>query len=514
MEGTQAMKIEAKSTFEKVDHSEENEIHAVITLKAPKTEWEKDRQPICIIPVIDISTSMGGQKIEYAKQSVLKLIDNLSPGDYCGLVAFSSDVHSIAEPMEMTQSKKDELKGKVGQLHSMGCTNFSGGMRQALEWINNTDLSEKYILRVIMFTDGMPNQGEARDAESLNGLLRKLKGRASLSAFGYGQDCNQELLADLAKIGDGNYTFIKNPDDALTAFARELGGLLSRYAQDIVIDVAPFNGHKIEEVVSDVDVEEEDNKIKVKLPEILSEEERHVVFAVTTSKQSKALPRALNVLDIKVSYDRVEDGEKTTHNEELKLKLKFVKPDEAQKDPTDEVANVVGLHKIVQAQVEAEQHALSGNFAAAQQVMVSNASWLADSLNQHQHANFSGSLGEKYSSQASFTANSGYLRSSRKGLTRGVDLDYSEVVADVNAAIPTSGLSGGTSAQADMVESFTGDAQGTVNVTIGGNTFVAPGLGDLSAGPVAPAVPQKKEKKGKKKKAKTKTRSKSRSNRW
>jgi Ca-activated chloride channel family protein len=501
------MKIEAKSTFSKVDHSQENEVHAVITLKAPKTEWEKDRRPICIIPVIDTSTSMGGRKIDYAKQSILKLVDNLQPGDYCGLVAFSSDVYSIAAPTEMTQTKKDELKNKVGQLQSHGCTNFSGGMRQALEWINSTDLGDKYILRIIMFTDGQPNQGEAKDRVSLVNLVKKIRGRASVSAFGYGEDCDQELLAEVAKEGQGNYTFIKNPDDALTAFARELGGLLSRYAQDIVIDVAPFNGHKIEEVVSDVDVEEDGGKIKVSFPEILSEEERHIVLRVMTSKQSKALPRALNVLDIKVSYDMVVDGDKTTHSEDIKLKVKFVKPDEAQTEADKDVGNHVGLAKIVQAQVEAESLAAAGNFAGAQQVMVANASWCT-SNDMAGHGGLSASIGEKYASQASYTANSGYLRSASKGLSRGVDLDHNPLSADVDYFIPQSGLSGGNSAQADMVENFTTPSSGD-SVAVGGNTFgVGSGIADLSSGAVVGAPQDESKKKSKK------TKSKSRSSRW
>ena len=110
------MKIETRFNYESVDHDKQNEVHAVVSLKAPKLDWEKKRQPICVIPVIDASTSMGGEKIEFAKQSVLKLIDQLQPGDYAGLAAFGSDVFSIAEPREMTQVQKDELKAKVGAI--------------------------------------------------------------------------------------------------------------------------------------------------------------------------------------------------------------------------------------------------------------------------------------------------------------------------------------------------------------------------------------------------------------
>jgi hypothetical protein len=317
----------------------------------------------------------------------------------------------------------------------------------------------------------MANQGEATVSQDLNVLLEKLKGRATLSAFGYGEDCDQELLADLAKKGDGTYYFVKNPDDALTAFARELGGLLSRYAHNIVIDAAAFNGHEIVEVVSDVDVEEDGKKVKVTLPEILSEEERHVVFSLKLSKQSKPLPRALNVLDIKVSYDRIEDGEKTSHSETIKAKLKFVKPGAEQGDPTEAVAAIVSLHKTVAAQVEAEEQAKVGNFAGAQSVLRANASWIVDNFNMPQAAQFSLTLADKMESSTVYACSSGYLNSS-KGLGRGIDLSYNPLSQDVDYFIPTRKTS--NEAMDNMVDNFTGaPAKGSVAPDVVSSSVVA-----------------------------------------
>ena len=444
------MKIETKFTHESVDHSKENDIHAVITLKAPKLDWEKKRQPVCIIPVIDVSSSMQGQKLDYAKKSVLKLIDQLQPGDYCGVVAFGSRVLPVAEPREMTQSQKDELKAKVGALSVTGCTNFAGGMRQALEWLNGLDVSDSVTLRAIMFTDGMANEGEAKGRDLIP-LCKTLRGKATLSAFGYGEDADQELLADIATEGKGNYAFIKNPDDALTAFAKELGGLLSRYAQDITIDVAPFNGHEIEEVLSDVDVEEKDGKFKITLPEILSEEERHIVLSVKTSEQSKALPRGMNVLDVKVSYDTVADGEKTHHSEDVKAKIKFVKPGDEQDKPTNDVMKIVGVAMTVQTQINAEEMAKAGNFAGAQMCWTANAGVLR-SAGLDSHAQVSDNLGANYMNTSSYASSDGYRSSMRKGMSRSVG--SSKGVADdlvlMDCAVSNSVMD-------SMEQVFTGD---------------------------------------------------------
>lgn len=476
-----AMKITTQFTYNKVDFSKENEIHAVITLKAPKIEWEKKRQPICVIPVIDVSSSMAGDKIEYAKQTILKLIDHLAPGDYCGLVAFDLNVHPIAEPRELSQGNREQLKAKVGQLRHNGSTNFSGGMRQALEWINKVDVGSGMTLRVIMLTDGQANQGEATKREQLIPLCKNLLGKASLSAFGYGTDCDQELLADLAKEAKGNYAFIRNPDDALTAFAKELGGLLSRYAQDIVIDVAPHNGHTIEEVLSDVDATEDGKKVLVKIPELLSEEERHIVLKIKTSVQSKALPRELNVLDIKVEYDQVGDGNKKHETQEFKGKLSFVKSDDAQKEPTKEVMAIVGIAMTVQAQIKAEELAKQGNFVGASAALVSNAVHL-DSFQLHDHAGMSRGLSAKYDSHTNYSSSSGYRDVMKKGLTRSSGTSDGEAV-QVLASV---GLTSSNAAMDQQVQNFTagvaGAPQGNDLVSLHGSISI-PGV------PLSPPTP-------------------------
>ena len=295
------MKIQTRFTHDKVRFDKPHDVHLVVSLKAPKLDWETKRPPVCIIPIIDVSGSMKGEKLDYAKKTLLKLVDHLRPGDYCGLGAFATQVYEIQAPIEMTQASKDALKNRIGDLRDTDSTNFSGGLELGLKWGSKVDVGKDMLVRVIMLTDGCANHGIA-SAEGLAQIV-DTRGKTTVSCFGYGTDANQELLADLAKRGGGNYAFIKHPDEALSAFGKELGGLLSTYAQGIVLDLAPHNGHKIEEVVSDVDVEEKDAKVIIKLGDILSEEERHVVIAMKLSEQTQALPREMNIVDVKIDFD-------------------------------------------------------------------------------------------------------------------------------------------------------------------------------------------------------------------
>jgi Ca-activated chloride channel family protein len=127
------MKTTAQLTHEKVRFDEAKNVHLVVSLAAPHLDAAAPRPPVCVIPVLDVSGSMAGEKLHFAKQSVMKLVDHLAPGDFCGVVVFSTEVETLLPPAEMTQARKDELKALVGRLQSQHNTNLGGGMLAGLD---------------------------------------------------------------------------------------------------------------------------------------------------------------------------------------------------------------------------------------------------------------------------------------------------------------------------------------------------------------------------------------------
>ena len=501
------MKIQARFTHSKVRFDKTTDNHLVLSLKAPKLEWEAKRPPICVIPVIDVSTSMSGDKLEYAKKTLLKLVDHLKPGDYCGLGAFSSDIRPIMAPVEMSQASKDALKAEIGKLHVVSATNFAGGLELGLKWGAKVDIGNM-IIRVIMLTDGQPTAGITNP----EGILKIVenRGQTSVSCFGYGEDANQELLSELAKRGGGNYAFIKNPDEALSAFGKELGGLLSTYAQNIVLDLAPHNGHKIEDVVSDVEVEEKDQKIIIKLGDLLSEEERHVVIAMKLTEQTQALPREMNIVDVKIDYDLLVDGKTEHRQEELKAKLRFVKEGEEQDKPTLEVDQIVGLAQIGQAQIESENLAKRNDFAGAAAVMsVMQAS--LDSRGHDKLSAFAGNLQRRVASAEQYGSSQGYLRSAKSYGSRGMGV--SKMDGDLEREIQTSGLVAdfamSNAVQCNTSSSFEGGGDAGGDAAIGNNLPSIAGSMLIPGALVEPEKPKPKVKAKEKKSV-----SKSKSGRW
>jgi Ca-activated chloride channel family protein len=450
------MEVTAKFTYSKVQFDKFNDVHLVVTLKAPKIDWQAKRPAICVIPVIDISGSMNGDKLAYAKQSVFKLIDNLQPGDFCGLITFGNSAYEIAKPAEVTQSYKDQLKAKVGALTANESTNFSAGLVMALDRLNKADLPAGMLLRAIMFTDGHANCGVV-GSDALQTLLTGNLGRASVSCFGYGDGADQDLLADLSTKGKGNYAFVKNPEDALTAFAKELGGLLSTYAQNIVVDLATYGDHRFVEVLSDVDSEsDKDNTVKIKIPNILSEEERHIVLAVRLGEQKTVGPRSVNAIDVQIAYDAFDaDGKKVARSETAKAKVQFVKAGEEQTTPDAELDLIVSTAKLAQTQIEAEKFAKAGNFQAAQNAWANLGTYYA-AHGHTSHLNASTVIGSKFVGQAQYRSSSGFLKSTGKSFSRSVGAYSSD--AEANQVFASMNLNTSNAAQNAMTANFAGTA--------------------------------------------------------
>ena len=363
------MKTTARPTYEKIRFDAPKELHLAVELRAPSIDWQKRRPALCVLPVIDVSGSMQGAKLHYAKQSVMKLVDHLAPGDFCGVVTFTDDVATLAPPAEMTQPRKVALKAGVGQLEPQGSTNFAGGLLTGLEHLNRLQLPAGMVKRVIMFTDGLANVGVATKGPDLLRLLDANPGDASVSAFGYGEDADQELLRDLANKGKGNYAFVQTPEDALTAFARELGGLLSTYARDVEVVVRPAPGVTLTDVVSDVDAAEDAGTVRIRIPDLLSEEVRNLVLALRID--AGAAPGRAPVALVQVRYSVVDPdspGAREIRFEEP-VEVERVPAGEEQREPTRAVDEAVALAQLVRAQIEAERQAARGDFGAAQRVL-------------------------------------------------------------------------------------------------------------------------------------------------
>lgn len=174
-------------------------------------EKEKEKPSLAMILVIDKSGSMGGIKMEMAKDAAKAAVELLGPKDKVGVIAFDGDLFWIAEVQ--SASNKGQILDKISGIEAGGGTTMGPPMEAAYEALTNTQAKLKH---VIVLTDGV---SEPADFEGIAQNMTQAKQTCTTVAVG--DDCDFKLLQDIARIGNGRYYHAEDPNNIPQIFAKE-----------------------------------------------------------------------------------------------------------------------------------------------------------------------------------------------------------------------------------------------------------------------------------------------------
>lgn len=363
------MKLSTTFDYNQVQFDKENEVILMTSVKAPKINLEKERAPLNLSLVLDVSGSMSGKKINMLKSTVSKLIQQLTERDTVGIVAFTDYVAEVFAPSLMTAINKNKANEEIQMLRALSATNMSGGMLKGVEQLKVSGLGKEQVHRILLFTDGQANTGLTSKFDFVNIIKSNLNDTPmTISCFGYGEDYSEDILKAIADEGKGNFYFIRNTDDIGKAFARELGGLLSCYAQNICIELEmkDSTGTFIK-VLNNLDVDSKsDQHVKITFDDVYSEEEKHLLIKIKLNPVTKAVTqRTSTAVKGIIRYNDMTSGGKEKQ-EDISAKIKFVKTEEVQKEATLVVLEQLGFLELAEKLEQAKKYADMGNFTQAQ----------------------------------------------------------------------------------------------------------------------------------------------------
>lgn len=260
-------------------------VQLLVQLTAPAQVTE--RLPLNLAAVVDRSGSMDGPKLDYTKQALLFLVDQVAPQDQLAVITYDDEVQTLFPSQPITH--KDMVKAKLARIRSGGATNLSGGLATGMQQVAPHAGPDR-VSRTLLMTDGLANRG-VTDPAVLTGWVRTWRERGlTLSTLGVGDDFNEDLLVALAEAGGGNFHYVADPDQIPAIFAGELDGLLQVVAQGLHLKIEAEPGVAITGVIG-YPPGGTPHAVGLPLPDIYSGEVKSLLISLEVAAPAPKLAR-------------------------------------------------------------------------------------------------------------------------------------------------------------------------------------------------------------------------------
>ncbi|MGL4595562.1 MAG: VWA domain-containing protein [Thermoguttaceae bacterium] len=161
-------------------------------------EMERETPSVALSLLIDRSGSMGGEKIEWAKEAAKSAVALLTPQDFVSIIVFDAESHILVPMQPVTDQKA--IIDLISRIESDGGTNFYPALVECHEQLR---LVSARIKHAMLLSDGYTNPGQ-----SPKQLERKIEAmgedRITFSTIGIGE-ADYPLLQQLSETGKGRF---------------------------------------------------------------------------------------------------------------------------------------------------------------------------------------------------------------------------------------------------------------------------------------------------------------------
>jgi Ca-activated chloride channel family protein len=208
--------------------------------------------------VMDKSGSMSGSKLKFAKRAVRKLVKHLNKPDKLHFVAYDSHSTVVFEDGDLDD--KEALTDQIRNINAGSCTNLWAGVESAASCLQPRDgqHEESTVKRIFLFSDGLVNEGRHNHAEILEGVAGLVDRGLTVSTFGIGSDFDELLMTKIAKVGKGDYSFLRDAESIPKLVSKSVHSFLSLVGTEAVLDVHGLNGAVVTKVFG---MDGEDNEL-------------------------------------------------------------------------------------------------------------------------------------------------------------------------------------------------------------------------------------------------------------
>jgi hypothetical protein len=183
---------------------------------------------------------MSGQKLDYAKRAVLKLVKHLSVNDTLHFLTYDSTARVVFRSGDLSEAGKEGLRATVNSVQARGQTNLCGGLEAAVQVLTNNEeksTSDGTVRRIFLFSDGCVNVGVTDPLQIRRKVAVWAAQGITTSTFGIGTDFDESLMRGIAESGTGRYKFLATARDIPKIVSKSVHDLLDLYASEVALDI-------------------------------------------------------------------------------------------------------------------------------------------------------------------------------------------------------------------------------------------------------------------------------------
>jgi len=123
--------------------------------------WDDVKKPGIVTFVVDVSGSMKGDKLEQAKQGMVRALDGISPHNRVGFITFAETVRDRV-PVAPISDNRFTIRARVDAMQATGGTALYDAIAEAILMTDRAEGEEEAIRGIVVLSDGAANRGQKR----------------------------------------------------------------------------------------------------------------------------------------------------------------------------------------------------------------------------------------------------------------------------------------------------------------------------------------------------------------
>ena len=264
--------------------------------------------------VLDRSGSMAGEPIQALRQAVSSALGALAERDVVSIVLFGSEVETLLDARRRDQI--GDLDTLLARIEPAGGAALYDALNQGAAQLRRYAATST-INHLVLVTDGPATKGPRERDDFLR--LAELFAREciTLSSIGLGAEFEEDLLAGLARTGNGRFHFAARPVELAGVLQAEIARLRTPLAQDVALSIEFYYGAEEIETVGWEIGEIDKRTVTFRLPNVFAGQDVSVMAGAVLAMHGDPCP----VATVRLRWKDVATG--AVHETERRLTIYF-----------------------------------------------------------------------------------------------------------------------------------------------------------------------------------------------